>query len=189
MPFLMTSSETTLKEQITPPAENSLTRFMNRYATPLTTGLFAVSTISGVALFFHLAPGAFHGMHEWLSIVLLAPVVLHVWKNWRSILSYAKRGTLIIPLVLSLIVALPFAISGMSGNARGRNPAFRAVSVLTQARLADLAPILKKEPDDLLAALKRRGFTVQSADETLEAIAATAGKQASDALMAVLPNR
>ena len=40
--------------------------FLNRYATPLTLGLFAVSALSGVALFFHLAPGAFHGMHEWL---------------------------------------------------------------------------------------------------------------------------
>lgn len=53
----------------------------NRYATPLTTGLFAVSAISGVALFFHLGSAYFHGMHEWLSMALLIPFGVHVWKN------------------------------------------------------------------------------------------------------------
>ncbi|HSO47757.1 MAG TPA: DUF4405 domain-containing protein [Rhizobiaceae bacterium] len=58
-----------------------------RYATPLTSGLFAVSLISGVALFFHLGQAAFHGMHEWLSMVLILPFALHLWKNWRSFLT------------------------------------------------------------------------------------------------------
>jgi len=33
--------------------------FVNRYATPLTIWLFAVSAISGSALFFHWLPGTF----------------------------------------------------------------------------------------------------------------------------------
>jgi hypothetical protein len=33
--------------------------FVNRYATPLTIRLFAVSAISGSALFFHWLPGTF----------------------------------------------------------------------------------------------------------------------------------
>ncbi len=43
--------------------------FLARYATPLTTGLFIVSLVSGIALFFHWGGAAFHGMHEWLSMV------------------------------------------------------------------------------------------------------------------------
>ena len=58
-----------------------------RYATPFTTGLFLVSLVSGVALFFHVGPAAFHGMHEWLSMVLILPFVLHMWRNWRPMLS------------------------------------------------------------------------------------------------------
>ncbi|MCB1455931.1 MAG: DUF4405 domain-containing protein, partial [Nitratireductor sp.] len=56
---------------------------LSRYATPFISGLFLVSLISGIALFFHVGPSGFHGMHEWLSMVLIAPFVLHLWKNWK----------------------------------------------------------------------------------------------------------
>lgn len=162
-------------------------RFINRFATPLTTGLFVVSAVSGVALFFHWVPGAFHTMHVWLSMVLLLPFVLHVWKNWRSLLAYAKRGTLVVPLVTSLVVAVPFAMSGLSSGGRSGNPAFRTVSVLTQARVSDLTPVLKTTPEALLATLKQRGYQAQSADQTLDAVATASGKQASEVLFAVIP--
>ena len=55
--------------------------FVNRFSTPLTLGLFAISAISGMALFFHLGQGVFHSMHEWLSMVLLAPFAFHLWKT------------------------------------------------------------------------------------------------------------
>lgn len=72
---------------------------LSRYATPLTTGLFLVSLISGIALFFHYGTAAFREMHEWLSMVLILPFVLHVWKNWRPFLAYFKR----LPMALSLV--------------------------------------------------------------------------------------
>lgn len=160
--------------------------FINRFATPLTSGLFAVSLISGVALFFHWAPGAFHAMHEWLSMVLLAPVFLHVWKNWKGLVGYAKRKTLLVPLVASLLVAVPFAVSGPMGG-RGGNPAFRTIPLLTQARLSDLAPVLKTTPEALLAALKQRGYKVTSTEDTLDAVADASGAPASNLLFAVMP--
>src|SRR3954463_6656648 len=54
----------------------------HRYATPLTLGLFAVSAVLGVALFFRVGQSVFHGMHGWLSLALLLPFTLHVWRNW-----------------------------------------------------------------------------------------------------------
>jgi hypothetical protein len=160
---------------------------INRYATPLTTGLFVVSLISGVALFFHWQGGVFHAMHEWLSMVLLIPFVLHVWKNWNSLMSYFRRKTMMIPLIASLVVAVPFAVNGLSG-ARGGNPAFRTVGLMTQARLADLAPVLKTTPDALVSKLKQSGYTVASTDETLKAIAAKSGKRANELLFAMFPS-
>lgn len=163
-----------------------MSRFINRFATPLTTGLFVVSAVSGVALFFHWVPGAFHSMHVWLSMVLLLPFVLHVWRNWRSLLAYAKRGTLVVPLIASLLVAVPFAVSGTSGGGRGGNPAFRATAFMTQARIADLAPVLKTMPDALLTTLKQQGYRAQSAGQTLHEVASASGTQGSEALFAVI---
>ena len=65
-----------------------------RYATPLITGLFLVSLVSGIALFFHVGSAYFHSMHEWLSMVLIAPFILHIWKNWRAFLNYFKRSAM-----------------------------------------------------------------------------------------------
>lgn len=159
---------------------------INRFATPLTTGLFIVSAISGIALFFHWSQGEFHAMHEWLSMLLLIPFLLHLWKNWRGLVGYAKRKTLIIPLLASLLVALPFAVSGLMGG-QGGNPAFRPITLMTQAHLADLAPLLKTTPDALLTTLKQQGYQPQSTDETIDEIAKASNKQAAQILFAVLP--
>ena len=128
----MTTLETSAVRPATksPRPGNFMTRFIDRYATPLITGLFIVSAVSGTALFFHTSQGVFHKMHEWLSMLLLAPFALHLWKNWRPLLNYAKRRTLILPLVASLAIAAPFAISGMA-ESHGGNPAFRAIPLLT----------------------------------------------------------
>ena len=87
-----------------------LNSFFARYVTPLTTGLFLVSAISGIALFFHWAPGTFHAMHEWLSMALLVPFALHMWRNWGAFMLYVKRNTLWIPLILCVAISIPFAM-------------------------------------------------------------------------------
>ena len=186
----MSNSQTQMPTHARPSSrsEGLLGRFMHRLATPLTTGLFAVSSVSGVALFFRRLPAAFHTMHVWLSMVLLVPFAFHLWRNWRGLLGYARRGTLVIPLLLCLAVAVPFAIAGLGGGGRrGGNPAFGAAALMTQARLSDLAPVLRTTPDMLLATLRQRGYPAQSADETLAAVAATSGKEPTEALAAVMP--
>lgn len=163
--------------------------FLARYATPLTTGLFAVSAISGIALFFHWAPAAFHGMHEWLSIALLLPFGLHLWKNWPALAAYVRRGTLTVPLALSVAVAVPFAVPAMINGGSVGNPAFRTVALMTEAPLADLAPVLKTTPDALRASLEEKGLTVSSPASTLAEIAAASGQQANALLFSLTSPR
>jgi hypothetical protein len=164
-----------------------LNDFMHRYGTPLTAGLFAVSAVSGVALFFHWAPRTFHAMHEWLSVVLLAPFALHLLKNWKPLLAYARRKTLLIPLVLSVLVAVPFALT--AGKGRGGNPAVQTVTLMTQASLADLAPVLQATPEELLRHLQRQGYKAGSTRDSVAAIATASQARASDVLYAMLPSR
>ncbi|MEO9077977.1 MAG: hypothetical protein ABI268_01570 [Rhodanobacter sp.] len=85
--------------------------------TALIADWFALSAIFGTALYSR----SFHAMHEWLSMLLLAPFVLHLWKNWKPLLAYAKRKTLIIVLVLSAAAA-PFILTAGNGGHSG-NPA------------------------------------------------------------------
>lgn len=160
---------------------------MHRYGTPLTAGLFAVSAISGVALFFHWSSRSFHAMHEWLSMLLLAPFVLHMCKNWRPLVAYAQRRTLLIPLVLSVVVAVPFAVMANMGGPRGGRPATLAVSLMTQARLVDLAPVLQSTPEALLLQLQQKGYKASSVEESPSAIGTASAVPANEVLNSMLP--
>ncbi|MEZ5684819.1 MAG: hypothetical protein R3D78_02530 [Paracoccaceae bacterium] len=50
---------------------------------------------------------------EWLSMVLIVPFVLHIWKNWRPITIYLKRAPLWIALAVSTVAAAAFVLPGM----------------------------------------------------------------------------
>lgn len=160
---------------------------MHRYGTPLTAGLFAVSAVSGIALFFHWSSPTFHSMHEWLSMVLLAPFVLHMVKNWKPLLAYARRKTLFIPLVLAIVAAVPFAFT--AGKGRAGNPAFQTMTLMTQATLDDLAPIFHSTPDALLRQLQARGYKATSTRDTPRAIATASAATANEVLYALMPSR
>ena len=165
-----------------------MNRYFDRYATPLITGFFIVSAVSGVALFFRWTPSAFHAMHEWLSMVLLVPFALHLWKNWRGLVGYLKRKSLVIPLALSVLVAVPFAYNGLTASSGG-SPAGRTIGLLTGTPIAVLAPVLKTTPDALVAKLKEKGYANAAPDSTLSALAAGGGTPASQILFSLMPRR
>ncbi|MFN3719277.1 MAG: DUF4405 domain-containing protein [Rhizobium rhizophilum] len=163
-----------------------MSSLLSRYATPLTTGLFLVSLVSGIALFFHVGTAAFRGMHEWLSMALIAPFLLHVWKNWRPFLAYFKRLPMTLALGLSLVAGLVFAWPSLSDNAgAGGNPALAMVGIIAAGTPTEVAPLLKKSETEVVAALKAGGFTAADAATPLSEIATASGKNTM-ALMATL---
>lgn len=160
----------------------------DRYATPFITGLFLVSLVSGVALFFHVGQQAFRGMHEWLSMVLIAPFILHIWKNWRPLLSYVRRAPFWIGAVVSLAAALVFAWPAMTGTAsggRGGPPPLAFMNSVLANPVAEVAPLLNLTPEELQAGLSAAGYTGVDATATLTDIAKASGKDAM-ALVATL---
>ena len=151
--------------------------FLQRYATPFVTGLFLVSLISGLALFFHVGPRAFHPMHEWLSVVLIAPFALHVWKNWRPMSIYLKRGAFWTATAISTIAAVAFFFTPTGPGAGRRGPPQMALTrALAAATPAQLAPALGVEAERIVAALKQRGFEAAATDMRVRDAAAKAGK-------------
>ncbi|MFT3671768.1 DUF4405 domain-containing protein [Aestuariivirga sp.] len=162
---------------------------LNRYATPFVTGFFLISLISGVALFFHVGTSAFREMHEILSLVLILPFVLHVWKNWRSLLNYFRRTPFWIGSAVSLVAALAFAWPALTGSAAGTAggpPPFALSNAVLKAPVAEVAPVLNTTPDDLLAGLKAKGFTVTTTDEALSDIGTKSGKDTMELAAALV---
>ncbi len=145
---------------------------LNRYATPFTVGLFLVTTISGVALFFHLGSKYFHGMHEWLSMLFLLPVVLHIQKNWSGMKGYFRRKTIWMPTLLSVAGGLVFVV--MAVNSPGRPPS-PAAKLLGAQPVAALAPMMGLTPASLDAKLAAKGYAA-APGETLATVAKKSGK-------------
>lgn len=161
---------------------------LSRYATPLTTGLFLLSLISGFALFFHLGTNYFRDMHEWLSLVLLLPFILHVWRNWRPFVNYFRRLPMHLSLVLCLTAGLAFAIPAMN-NTGGSSPVSALFGAVETGTLTEVAPLFGHSPQSLAQALQASGYVVASTDTRLSDIAAASGRSGRQVVIDVVAVR
>lgn len=162
-----------------------MTSFFQRYATPFITGFFLISLISGVFLFFHVGPNGFREMHEILSLVLILPFVLHLWKNWRPMVAYFRRAPMIVAMVLSTLFAGLFLIPTDEATAGGP-PQFQLFNRLLAQDVATVAPVLGATADQVTAALTTAGFTVAGPDEALKDIATASDKSDAELAEALL---
>jgi hypothetical protein len=159
-----------------------------RFATPAITGLFLVSLISGMALFFHVGGGTFHAMHEWLSMVLIIPFVLHIAKNWRAFMNYFRRSIMPLTLVASTVAAVAFVVMPQSGEGgRSGPPQFAIANKMMAASPAAVAPVLGVSADELVGKLKGAGFASANADTALTDIMTSSGKSAAELYDVMLP--
>lgn len=157
---------------------------LHRYATPFITGLFLISLISGVALYFHVGPAALHPMHEVLSMVLILPFVLHIWRNIRPMMAYLRRPPMGIALATSVVAAALFFLPAGTGGTAGGPPQFALAAQMMTAAPAQVAPVLHTTPEALVAKLQAAGYAGASAEQPLRDIAKAAGK--TDAALAAV---
>jgi hypothetical protein len=162
----------------------SMKALLLRYATPFTTGLFMVSLVSGVLIFFHLGGGAFKGMHEWLSMVLILPFILHLWRNWRPLVSYFRHLPMAIALVLSLVAAGAFFLP--AGSGAGGPPQLVFLHRILDNKVSDIAPLVGETPEALTARLNAAGYTA-APDAVLSDVQARAGKSDVELIGVLMP--
>lgn len=166
-----------------------MSKVFSRYATPFITGLFLVSLVSGMALFFHLGPRGFHAMHEWLSMVLILPFLLHLWKNWRPMVAYFRHAPMMVALVISLIAGGVFLIPMGESATAGGPPQFRLAHLVLTQPLEDVAPALGLTAEDLTNRLTAAGYRVTATGQALTDIASASGKSEADlAMLITAPN-
>ena len=153
---------------------------LQRYATPLTIGLFLVSLVSGLALFFHIWPGVFHGMHELVGLFLIVPFGLHIWRNWRPLANYLAKPAFSATIAACLVAAVGVGLVSSIGGGRHGPSQFALLEALTASTPAKLAPALGTDAETLVAALRAHGFVTAVVDAPLTEIAANSGKDNGD---------
>lgn len=155
-----------------------------RYATPLTTWLFLISLVSGVALFLGVGTQYFREMHEILSLFLIVPFGLHVWRNWRTLMGYFRRPAMWISTVVCLAAAGAFVYEG-AGVSTG-NPRAVVFGALGNASVTALAALANTDEATVTGRLKAIGVEVRSAEDTVAGLAKASGHDSFELLGAAL---
>ncbi len=162
-----------------------------KYATPMITWLFVISLISGLALFFHIGTQYFREMHEWLSLVVLIPFVLHLWKNWRPFLTYFRRWPMRLTLASSVAAALAFAVPAAigSGTGGGGNPIMGLANAVEGSTVAEAAPVFNLTAEELTGAIVKAGYTVSAPGKSIKEIARESGKDGFELIGVIVAAR
>jgi Domain of unknown function (DUF4405) len=139
------------------------------WSTPLTIGAFALLSLTGILMFFHLDTGLNKVAHEWLSWVLIAAVGLHVTSHLPAFKRYLAqtRARWLIGGALALLAASFLPVGGASGE-----PPFMApVKALAAAPVSTLALVAGVSPLEMRARLKEAGLEVSSEAQSVQTLA------------------
>ncbi len=135
------------------------------WITPITTGAFLLTAVTGVLLFFHADTGLNKDVHEWLSWVFLIGAILHLALNFAPFKKYLtqRKGQVLMGSFV-LLLALSFFPIGGEHHAPPFVPPIKA---LAQAPLTTLAQVAQTSPEQLREHLAGAGISVNSDQQSI----------------------
>jgi hypothetical protein len=156
--------------------------FLRKYATPLSLVAFLAVAVTGVMLFFDMRSRQLFEVHEWIGIIFVVALLLHLVRNWRGLLAMMSStrnkaivGGLGAVALLFIIGSAPFGYAGGYGGGHGHGHQFHAsrqvVHRLADAPIAKLAPALGITSDEAIARLQKGGVVAEGPNQSLADIA------------------
>jgi hypothetical protein len=140
--------------------------------TPITTAFFVLVAGTGILLFGHVENHELKGMHVFMGVLFVPGALIHLALNWRSFVSYLRKPATI-ALGVCTSVLLAFLLIGRDARQAGELSPIEVLRVLETAPLAHVAPLVGMEADQVAEALRRQGFTIANAEQTLHEVART----------------
>jgi hypothetical protein len=156
--------------------------FLRKYATPLSLVAFLAIAVTGVMLFFDVRSRQLLEVHEWVGVIFVAALLLHVLRNWRGLLAMMSStqnkaivGGLGAIALLFVIGSAPFGYGGHGGgygHGRQFHASQQVVHRLAEVPIAKLAPALGITGDEVIERLRNGGIAVEGPHQSLADIAA-----------------
>lgn len=140
------------------------------WATPLTIGAFILMAITGLLMYFHVQLGLAKAAHEWLSVVMVGAVGLHLVVNWKVFKRYFSQKLGLAIISLFAILTVTALVIPQQGGPRGRADQ-QAANVLLNLPIATLASITNKSAESIQTTLTQQGFTLTDPNGTLKQVA------------------
>jgi hypothetical protein len=136
------------------------------WITPLVIGTFALMTVTGALMFFHLDSGLNKTAHEWLGWAMVAAVVLHLLMNVTAFKRYFSQptGRWVIGACAVVLVA-SFVPLGGSG---GKPPFVAPVQALAGTSLTTVAQVAGVSVTEVRARLAAAGIQSQNDTQSIK---------------------
>lgn len=142
---------------------------LRAWATPLVVGSFALMSVSGVLMFFHLNSDLSKGLHEWAGFALVAGGGAHLVQNWRAFTTYLKRPVAQAIMGLGVVVtAVSLLPVGGTGGADALRPVLASVG---SAPVPVLAQLSGQTSDEVVAELVAAGYSGVTEASSVKALA------------------
>ena len=149
------------------------------WATPLATGAFTISAVTGLLMFFHIEIGSVEPVHKWLSWLLVASIMAHVVSNWKHFTGYfsqhAGRGVIGVAAFVTVLSLLPLFAENKKEHGKEHQGKI-ALQALESSSLETVALVVKTTPQQLVEKLEKSGITVKDKSLTVKEIAKINGK-------------
>lgn len=147
---------------------------MNRkIITPLTIGVFLVMAVTGFLMFFHWNTGMNKLAHEWIGMLMIVVIALHVALNFKSFKRYfSDTAGRLIMAAFAILLALTFVISPSKGGREGGGSPVKAMmDTMSHASIAQIAELKDTDSQALLDKLEQAGYQDVTENQTIEEIA------------------
>jgi len=147
------------------------TPLFNKFRKFVTTSVgfsFLVVAVTGVIFKFFFKTRPLEDIHGWLGVTMVAAALLHIIQNWKPLQNHLRDWRVFLLLVPICSVMVFF---GTQQEAKSKLNPKQVVRKLANASSADLAKVFGKEPDSIIAFMKKDGLQVDSSDETVKSLA------------------
>jgi hypothetical protein len=95
--------------------------FHKSILSPFVAVGFAVISITGILLFFHVKNGPIISLHEWFGWAFVAAGVIHVLLNLSPLLAYLRLRKGLLSLGAALVLTLGLGLFGLTRREGPRN--------------------------------------------------------------------
>lgn len=112
--------------------------------TSLTISTFAVISITGIMMYFHILDKFTKNLHETLGLVFVAVVLIHIYKNFSATKKYFTNKLFVLSTAVILVISLGF-VSKELFQTTEQNPKTVIINSILNTNLENSINVLGKD--------------------------------------------
>ncbi|GHV02464.1 hypothetical protein AGMMS49521_4290 [Campylobacterota bacterium] len=146
---------------------------LNKFSTQLLFAVSFVVSVSGILMVFHIKTSGLETVHEWVGVLFVAAIALHLINHIKPTASYFKKA--LTPVLIAATLAAS-AILYAAVPSKGSSVAAAVIHRVIDSPLTVTAPLFAITAQTALEKLRASGLTAED-DQSIGVIAQENGTE------------